>query len=778
MTVRLIKVLLFSLATLALIACGGSGSSGQSDVESDGTSDTKPDDVADAIEDTVTPPPDTPPASDTDPPPDLPPPPPDTTPPPEPVDPMVCTGTFDGELQEFGGSCCYTPAWHQKNPDCVWYGDSFGSGACLHGQCETSLCTRPASHCTQSCLILKDLKNNANADPEPDGVEDDDESGECSGAVDGPVGNVFRCVNRADANKNQQGRCLPGTTFAACESNKDCPAGETCTLQYIHGKTQSRCTIPDKAALPMSSECNGNPNDGPVTKCGGPFCYGSGCVDLCSENSDCATDTCVEGKCSKNADATCESDTDCSAWECRDLQPYSDSDYSDTFCLPRTCKAANDCHDPDWFCQPFWNSADTVEEVELAPSCRRKPAGTANYGEACGVEGDGTNLPACVWGNGCIDNVCSGPCQSDADCDAGSECLQAYQWNIDVEDDGTDDTTVNLDLCVVWPHDGDLTACTTDADCATDHHCQYRIKGDGLGTDRKWAVEYYCRKDAADQVTFAQECGGDSGKKCASDLCLTPSGSSNPKPMCTEYCTGAADCSSSYTFDGSTWKGVCLSFNVNKSNTPDEIDDLFVPYCWRTSPFGSVEPCGDENKCSKSKEYCRAYAIAGNPDEKVKVEHLCLDVGQGLSEYPTKKLGESCTQWQECLGRVCLSDGEGGKYCSELCQTDAGCANEAGLDDLACTETVLIPRPDEANSGVSHRCVLKKQCMACEDDTNCGGDFVCGNFGGLGFLADLRCGPECGTDADCTDPTTTCQDDIDDTGLSKGRKVCMSDQCP
>jgi hypothetical protein len=713
----------------------------------------------------------------------------DTKKPPEdagpPPDPNICTGNVDGELQPYGGACCYTLPGHGQNPDCVWYSPTYGSGACIHIQCETSLCsTSPATYCSKTCVVGVDKVNNHTGEVGGDGITDDSGVNDCGGAQDGPVGSEFHCINRNGATQSPQGVCYPGTTFKQCEATSDCENGEKCGLFYIHDTYQTRCKSAAKGSVSVSEACNDDPAKGPIAKCGDFRCISSwGCQAFCKGNSDCATDTCVDGTCSKNAEATCEQDSDCSAWECDpDYKVYTNSPYMDQVCKPSVCNAVGQCNDPDFFCRPFWNGAELAEDVALSPGCRRKEPGQANYGEPCGVSGDGTGLPECVWSSGCVDNFCSGPCQNDANCGEGEECLQTYEWNIDVNDDDEGDTYVNVDLCRQWPHDGELTDCTSDAECGEGHHCQFRVKGEGEGKERVWEVEYKCRKDFDNQVSMGEVCGGTTKKQCDSDLCLVPGGGSSSKAMCTEYCGAAADCPEYIEFNGLTTKSICLSFRVNRHENLDGADDLYTPYCWRVTSNSSLKSCEETRSCTDAKEYCRALAIAGNPDEPVKVEHLCIYIGDSgggvLSKLPTKQIGEVCSTSADCLGRSCMPDGQGGGYCTHLCAGDSDCSNPF-MDNLACTEIELIPRPDKVNSGMSNRCVIKETCSPCENDGQCGGDFQCINFGGQNFLAKYNCGQPCVEDNDCLEAGTFCKQDFDKNGKPSGKKACVpTGSCP
>ena len=65
-----------------------------------------------------------------------------------------------------------------------------------------------------------------------------------------------------------------------------------------------------------------------------------------------------------------------------------------------------------------------------------------------------------------------------------------------------------------------------------------------------------------------------------------------------------------------------------------------------------------------------------------------------------------------------------------------------------------------------------------ESDSDCGGNYQCVNFGGLGFTVDLRCGSPCATDEDCPAADMACVEDVDSvTGALTGKKVCGPSFC-
>ena len=67
--------------------------------------------------------------------------------------------------------------------------------------------------------------------------------------------------------------------------------------------------------------------------------------------------------------------------------------------------------------------------------------------------------------------------------------------------------------------------------------------------------------------------------------------------------------------------------------------------------------------------------------------------------------------------------------------------------------------------------MLQKTCIACDADGDCGGDYVCANFGGLGTLYDGRCTHLCETEADCEGDGVLCEEDVDAKGKPTGNKV-------
>ncbi|MEC9073245.1 MAG: hypothetical protein VX938_12725, partial [Myxococcota bacterium] len=326
---------------------------------------------------------------------------------------------------------------------------------------------------------------------------------------------------------------------------------------------------------------------------------------------------------------------------------------------------------------------------------------------ACGVPGDGTGLPPCVSDSFCIDNRCSGPCSQDAHCAADEACLVGDEWPVDSDGDLAYNDYVNIDLCVPWPNESPNTLCLTDSDCAEGHHCEFRIKGTGEGTERIWEVEYACKKDDPDQLRFPAACTAENKNDCVGN-CLFAGGAVTG--LCTEPCASAADCPA-FSWGGQNYEGVCYSYAYNSNMSLEEEDDLYVPHCWFASPLASLTSCEDTRQCDApgidgGGEFCRAHAIARNPSEPVVVEHLCRDSSWSLAEEPLKEVGEACNTYTQCRTRSCLAGGPNGGYCGSLCLVDSDCKSDNGIDGLQCVNSVVLEREDPALSGVTKACLL------------------------------------------------------------------------
>jgi hypothetical protein len=275
-----------------------------------------------------------------------------------------------------GSFCGVTTTCNNSSPG--WPG-------CINNQCASRNCLSASGVavllrdvCSAGCQIYED-KNN-------DFVNDSDAPfDDCnpSDIVDGPAGDVFRCVNFAGPQQTPLGLCAPTTTasvesdtaFQVCNKDTDCPTGEGCDLTSIGGDYRFRCVAKTKAGpwgdvVGLSQDCNDDPRRGDVTFCEAGLCFGLGCVTLCDDGDDTVCDTTqvypgtgcdtATNICMGKPTASCTTDIDCSGWSCGESrQIFGDGQGGLAgpfwrFCWPKGCVLDGDCG-AGFYCRFFWN---------------------------------------------------------------------------------------------------------------------------------------------------------------------------------------------------------------------------------------------------------------------------------------------------------------------------------------------------------------------------------------------------------------------------------------
>jgi hypothetical protein len=210
---------------------------------------------------------------------------------------------------------------------------------CLNTLCATDICLE--GFCSKTCKIGGDTKDNASGNAGADGIEDQGSASECEGAVDGPTGAAFRCIEENTTFQVQQGSsyslCKAGGKFQLCQRNADCAKGEACRIYTIQGGVVSRCgpIVHDPTgamAAAGSAPCNLNSENGAVHLCKNNLCSWKGCIDLCKADADCATlqGQCKAGTCTSTG-FPCAAEADCPKWKCKagvKLQPLDDTEFS------------------------------------------------------------------------------------------------------------------------------------------------------------------------------------------------------------------------------------------------------------------------------------------------------------------------------------------------------------------------------------------------------------------------------------------------------------------
>ena len=679
---------------------------------------------------------------------------------------------------------------------------------CLDEQCETQDCS--SSVCTTKCNITKDKLINHTGEKGIDGIEDPDSDSDCAGAVDGPHGSKYRCVElRSEAQVNQGQSyqiCRAGYTFKPCLANAECPEGEACQLIYLMGIYQTRCRPKHKQpdgqpGKRFSHACNSNPFNGDVALCESGTCFGWGCMEFCKSNDDCVTapGACKAGKCPNGV--ACKGDADCSAWRCDpDHKIYSNVEKTFDMCWPKECSVDADCGDPEFYCRLAYNGVQSPDgdpdpddpDGLIMPGwanyCRRRLPGSVAKGELCDPYSNDdieTHAP-CQSPFECDNGVCGAYCDADGDCPASMKCgVSDLRFDPDDPDDGLYDVFLAYGGCVHMPDA--TTICHAQADCP-DGHCKgwsHEVKsGKGdKGGKKAFTADGLCVTPDANKGSFGTSCGALAKEKlCNSGWCANSvSGSGNAQVgFCTDLCSGRAECKPTVDLYGNTYKSICRSYKQTYHQTLPPYDDLYLPYCWVTNSKASLEDCSEKKFCTSTKEACRAYPIAWGPDKPMTVEYWCNWNQNSSGKQPSKKVGAVCdldSNDYQCLGGYCLTDvAPGAGYCSRICAEDADCGTTT--DGMFCDQGNMgfpgLPRSDPKMAAVVPICKKKKSCIPCSWDYQCAGDYRCTNLGGPATLANSRCAPPCEAVKDCAlaDGGLECKPAVDRNGKALKHKVC------
>ena len=685
-----------------------------------------------------------------------------------------------GGKQPFGAACGPTDACSPPGDEQTGDQPTGAWPACLDAQCATGACHVP--YCTRPCQFAKDSVDNVTGDTVADGIEDEDVPNSCSDAADGPVGTAFRCVNVAPSTAiDPIPFCVPGTTFAACARDADCPDGEVCDALTVDGETGLRCQGAAKSpTAPVGSHCSlAGGEERPL--CAAPFlCTSDGCTAYCADDADCLTAgaacNATTGACKAAPDHACESDADCSEWRCQPDSPDAPIPGAGR-CVPKTCEVDADCGTPGFLCRTH-ASFDQVPPVWSHTCVMAPPEATATLGEAC------TNNPAdallCDNPDLCYKGQCSAHCLSDADCAtaAGGQTCSTAEIPFDVDADALLDAILPLAVCEPVPHEGPMMECGTDLDCPAGEVCTPLEGPAPEGAPYPYQIHQVCRSMPESFGAYGSTCGSAPGEgECRIGFCITDDVLHAVPDLCSRTCTAAADCPSKVTIEGTDHPSVCRSVIYGWNGTVASGDDLYVPVCWPVAPESSLLDCAGDLSCGATDHACVAWPIATDPTEPGTVEYLCIS-NRGADGEPAKgQLGDACTGPQDCASLLCLPDTTpGAGYCAGPCQADVDCLG--GGPFMVCDPHVAVDRGDDALDLITPQCRMARSCLPCEGDTDCVAGQVCVNIGGKSYV-DLRCAPACETDGDCksTDGGPTCEASISPTGVADGVKACMPPSC-
>ena len=718
-----------------------------------------------------------------------------------------CIADLKKPLKKFGEPC-------GQNKDCPIPADTTDQTAmttyfdCINAQCEDGVCN--AGVCTKQCNIATDDKNNTTGATGADGIEDVGATSDCGGAVDGPYGTKYTCVQLLSPQNGNAANyiyCVAESSFKPCKADSDCDAGDACDLQLIYGAYQQMCApalktpvgtdgaYTYKAGATLGQACNSDPTAGDLSLCANDFCSGAGfCLGFCKTDADCAT----------------QPGGGAGGYACKaNIKVASNPAYSASLCLPKDCQIDGDCGN-GFFCRPYWNGVkklagepDPNDATKLVypafqPGCQPIAAKTVKPGDTCDpyVNSTGATKPgaACQNPYACVDGSCGSLCKTNSDCAADQQC-GVEEIPLDVDNpqgtgatDGIYDFELSLNICAYLPKAAGKCAASKDCSGASSY-CKAFVHKLDLPTDAtpigNDTINGVCVAPDAKGAKGGEVCGPAANDAfCDSGYCLnTQSSTGTVQPgFCADYCSSKSDCPASISLGGTSYKTFCRSLRLGYNNTLDDIrDDLWLPVCYPIAATNSLEDCSATKKCAAAGEQCLPMTIAAGPDSIAKVEFLCATVGATA----TKAIGEACNANPaagadpECkAGLGCLPDAAGKGYCTGLCSKDADCGS--GNDGMTCDlQNQWLPRTDISKAAIVPICKKAKSCLPCGLDTDCAGNSACSNIAATGSAADGRCAPGCAIDADCAgkDGGSKCVAALGTNGKATGKKVCAPATC-
>ncbi len=369
--------------------------------------------------------------------------------------------------------------------------------------------------------------------------------------------------------------------------------------------------------------------------------------------------------------------------------------------------------------------------------CRAENDGGGGLGNICTAD---VGCAANLCHDGRFRDVCSIPCDDDADCSA-----EGYECGTASVDDGAGGS-VDLSVCVAE----DPPACDSNDDCGAGTTCAIVPNAD------EDALESVCVPTAGGKAT-GTECTDDA--ECASLVCLAD--------HCAAPCELSDQCASGQRCEANTILKESLSGAFNVCETlPDE-------------------RCDDTGTCSDGVRVCSEIRSVSNGER------------EGYCQFPDSNapasLGDHCTQTSDCRERICLSGNS--DECSVMCAEDSQCAagqicttypvgnSDLGFCNSGCSDNSDCAGLEFTNSNgdlVEHACRINENVREDQVDQICIrknivntndpdegllGDDCEAAAGGIGsnslcqsgacLSIDSPIGGSCNSDSDCSDPGNT-----------------------
>ena len=615
----------------------------------------------------------------------------------------------------------------------------------------TNQADMPADMTAQSCTTHQECEA-----PEVCVYDLETGLGECGTSGPGTTGDV--CSTGAEC---QSGICLNGICADPCGT---CPTGFVCETSQIPlssgGTFDLDVCIPEPNPCLSDSNCANNTvcvvdrtdADDPLL-CRAPV----GDLDLgesCTMDSQCRSNLCVDGACTK----PCERPNDCAtdgSYLCRTTDISEGGAANEVaICVPRPedeCLSDSQC--------PTGRCIATKTSTAITFSCGAPNSGGGETGDTCAADSD------CAQ-NLCLNGLCAAPCQ------AGGDCANAPDFSCQLSSIEVSAGTANASVCVP------PVECENRDACRASETCFVRASNAG--------VDLFCRAPNAGGGNLGQVCT--SNATCGANYCLE----TRFRDVCTNPCQTNADCP--------TAGYICGSVDVDFQGGQEA-----VSMCVPVAPT----PCTSNTSCP-SGQRCSIIENTANTG----LEAVCVPVTGGLASGTACTQDNDCASLlctngfcsdvctdanqcgnnQLCQDRTVVKGGLSGDF--QICETlaDQGCSDSSSCTDgvRVCSDIRLnasntyetfCELPNNAAAGqLGDPCTTNSQCreniclqgtycsVICNDDTDCASGQGCTTFGyssmgtvtQLGFCVDVCTdNTDCSNGNICTISPDTIANDVD-----------------
>ena len=496
------------------------------------------------------------------------------------------------------------------------------------------------------------------------------------------------CSADADCAQNL---CLDGQCAGPCQGNGDCQGVDfSCELADVPlannaTDTAQVCLPPvvcqEKGQCKVSEECfvrRGNQSIDTICRAGN---VGGGSLgQICTQDSNCASNLCFAGRFDKVCSNPCNDDQDCgvTGYSCQSVAvaDSAGNPVNTSICAPKTptpCSARTDCAS-GLTCAVVANVANNGLESVCIPSTGKLATGVAcNMDKAC-------NSQVCLNGS------CAAPCTESNALQCGSKQVCTSNTVTKGGNSGT------FNLCERLPD----VPCDSTSDCTDGFRVCGEIRSNGAG-----GVQTFCSFPNTGGAQLGSSCTANSD--CREGICLSTSGE------CSVACEQDSQCSVAES-------QLCATFSFGQSSTPLDL---------------CVRGCSDNGACTNGNICTIGQDVPNN-----EVEQICSAV------IGTQELGASCASGNDCREGLCLTttvfdgvacttdtDCPGTKTCE--CPIDNPSCNNSAKQcaDVSNRCSRLCDTPDDCSGGVANNAL-----------TSCSTDVLVQRPNGSGNVTLSLCG--------------------------------------